>query len=104
MARPARYDRRRLLPQAARRSGRLPAVKHGSALRAVSLRDGIPLSGNDRFCRINQSFVKKTMAGTVKVLDFLEIPKALDLFYYSRNTLSIRRVLPKKAAQASRAG
>ena len=41
VARPARYDRGCILLQAARRSGRLPAVKHDSALRAVSLRDGI---------------------------------------------------------------
>ena len=37
MARPARYDSRRVLPQAARHFGRLPAVMHGFALRAVSL-------------------------------------------------------------------
>ncbi len=37
MARPARYNRRRVFPQAARRYGRLPAVMHGSAFRAVSL-------------------------------------------------------------------
>ena len=30
---------REVFPQAARRSGRLPVVKHGSALRTVSLRD-----------------------------------------------------------------
>ena len=41
VARPARYDGGCISPQAARRSGRLPAVKHDSALRAVSLRDGI---------------------------------------------------------------
>ena len=29
-----------IVPQAARHYGRLPAVKHGFALRAVSLRDG----------------------------------------------------------------
>ena len=40
VARPARCDRGLLMPQAARHYGRLPAVKHGSALRAVSLRDG----------------------------------------------------------------
>ena len=37
VARPARYDGGCISPQAARRSGRLPAVKHDSALRAVSL-------------------------------------------------------------------
>ena len=45
VARPARYDRVAFPPQAARRSGRLPAVKHGYALRAVSLRDDVPSSG-----------------------------------------------------------
>ena len=41
VARPARYDRVTSPPQAARRYGRLPAVKHGYALRAVSLRDDV---------------------------------------------------------------
>ena len=41
VARPARYDRGCISPQAARRFGRLPAVKHDSALRAVSLRDDV---------------------------------------------------------------
>ena len=45
VARPARYDRMASPPQAARRSGRLPAVKHGYALRAVSLRDYVPSCG-----------------------------------------------------------
>ena len=45
VARSARYGRRCILPQVARRSGRLPAVKHDSALRAVSLRDYVPSFG-----------------------------------------------------------
>ena len=41
VARSARYSRGCILPQAARRSRRLPAVKHDSAPRAVSLRDDV---------------------------------------------------------------
>ena len=59
VARPARDDRRCFLPQAARRYGRLPAVKHGSALRAVSLTRRNPaavqrqsFSNHVAFCQI----------------------------------------------------
>ncbi len=45
VARSARYDRGSGEPQAACHSGHLPAVKHGSALRAVSLRDDVSPCG-----------------------------------------------------------
>jgi len=58
VARPARYKRRRIPPQAACRSGRLPAVKHGYALRALSLSDGILPSDNANLHRIMQFLSK----------------------------------------------
>ncbi len=52
-------------PHAARRSGRLRRVRHGFALRAMSLRDGIPLPYGDSLHRIMLSFVKLSLASTV---------------------------------------
>ena len=52
-------------PHAARRSERLREVRHGFALRAMSLRDGIPLLYIDSLCRIMQSSVKLSVVSTV---------------------------------------
>jgi len=51
-------------PHAARRSGRLRGVKHGFALHAMSLRDGIPLPDKDNLHQTMQFFVKITMTMT----------------------------------------
>ncbi|MBR5026621.1 MAG: hypothetical protein IKX48_16280, partial [Victivallales bacterium] len=64
VAHPVRYDGRRALPHAARRSGRLRGVKHGFALHAMSLRDGIPLPDKDNLHQTMQFFVKITMTMT----------------------------------------
>ena len=53
-------------PHAARRSGRLRRVRHGFALRAMSLRDGIPLPYGNSLHRIMLSFVKLSVASTVE--------------------------------------
>ena len=52
-------------PHAARRSGRLRGVKHGFALRAMSLRDGITFSDNDNLHQAMQFFVKISFDNTV---------------------------------------
>ena len=65
VAHPVRYDGRRALPHAARRSGRLRGVMHGLALRAMSLRDGILLPYGVSLHQFLSSLVKLTMASTV---------------------------------------
>ena len=66
VARPARHIMGGVSPHAARRSGRLRGVRHGFALRAMSLRDGIPLPYGDSLHRIMLSFVKLSLANTVE--------------------------------------
>ena len=65
VARPARHIMGGVSPHAARRSGRLRGVRHGFALRAMSLRDGIPLPDNGNLHRTMPFLVKITMFSTV---------------------------------------
>ena len=67
VARLACYDRRHVLPHAARRYERFRGGMHDSALRMVSLRDGIPLPyDNNSLCQ-NMSAIAKISA-TITVM------------------------------------
>ena len=65
MARSVRYVMGGISPHAARRAGRLRGARHGFALRAMLLRDGIPVSGQRQPPANHAIFVKITMTSTV---------------------------------------